>query len=43
QQNHPNISEQLQLVSTVSSGSISPAALRGYRYMATFTDHCTRL
>lgn len=48
QQDHPKtvtsttISEQLQPVSTDLPGLISSAALGVYRYMAEFTDHCTR-
>ncbi|CAN0058642.1 unnamed protein product [Sphacelaria rigidula] len=49
QQNHPktadfsSVTERLQLVTTDLSGTITPTALGGYRYMAEFTDHCSRL
>ena len=49
QQNHPKtanknkIIERLQLVSTDLLGPVTPLAIGGYRYMAKYTDHRSRL
>ena len=49
QKNHPKISEstsvtgRLQLVTTDLVGPITPTALGGYKYMAKFPDHYSRL